>query len=102
MVDDTDTAGEGITFVAGTGASKGIIEDHGGAYSVVEDWVLVIAVASTAWNVSKYGVFSGPYFPTFGREKAAYLNTSHSVPPLTRQKVPQAHQGLDSNNQLLV
>ena len=37
MVDDTETAGEGITFVTGTGASKGIIEDHSEAYSVVED-----------------------------------------------------------------
>ena len=24
------------------------------------------AVCSTAWKVSKYGVFSGPYFPIFG------------------------------------
>ena len=27
--DDTDTVGEGITFVTETGASKGIIEDTG-------------------------------------------------------------------------
>ena len=35
--DDTETTGEAITFVTGTGASKGIIEDTGGANSVTED-----------------------------------------------------------------
>ena len=34
--DEIETAGEGITFVTGTGASKGIIEDTGGADSIVE------------------------------------------------------------------
>ena len=29
----------------------------------------------TAWKVSKYGVFSGPYFPVFGPEKTPYLDT---------------------------
>ena len=44
----------------------------------------------TAWKVSKYGVFSGPYFPVFGLriqskyrknapEKSAYLDTFHEV-----------------------
>ena len=52
----------------------------------------------TAWKVSKYGVFSGPYFPTFGLnrgtpylsvfspnpgkygpEKISYLDTFHAV-----------------------
>ena len=40
----------------------------------------------TAWKVSKYGVFSGPYFPVFGlntgkygTEKTAYLDTFHAV-----------------------
>ena len=40
----------------------------------------------TAWNVSKYGAFSGPYFPVFspntgkyGPEKTAYLDTFHAV-----------------------
>ena len=32
----------------------------------------------TAWNVSKYGVFSGPYFPVFGPEDP-YMNTFHAV-----------------------
>ena len=40
----------------------------------------------TAWNVAKYGVFSGPYFPVFGLntgnygpEKSLYLDTFHAV-----------------------
>ena len=40
----------------------------------------------TAWKVSKYGVFSGPYFPVFGLntekygpEKTAYLDTFHAA-----------------------
>ena len=50
----------------------------------------------TAWKVSKYGVFSGPYFRAFGMsserysvfrpnagkygpEKTAYLDTYHAV-----------------------
>ena len=35
--DDTETAGESITFVIGTGVSKVIIEDTGGADTTVED-----------------------------------------------------------------
>ena len=33
----------------------------------------------TAWKVSKYGVFSGPYFPAFEPEKTPYLDTFHVV-----------------------
>ena len=33
----------------------------------------------TAWKVSKYGVFSAPYFPAFGPEKALYLDTFETV-----------------------
>ena len=33
----------------------------------------------TAWKVSKYGVFFGPYFPVFGPEKTPYLDTFHEV-----------------------
>ena len=33
----------------------------------------------TATNVSKYGVFSGPYFLVFRPEKTPFLNTFHSV-----------------------
>ena len=35
--DDTETAGEGITFVIETGVSKVIIKDTGGADTTVED-----------------------------------------------------------------
>ena len=42
-----------------------------------------------AWNVSKYGVFPGPYFPVFspntwkyGPEKTSYLDTFHAVSSL--------------------
>ena len=37
------------------------------------------AVIDTAWKVSKYGDFSGPYFPVFGPEKTPYLDTFHAV-----------------------
>ena len=33
----------------------------------------------TAWKVSQYGVFSGPYFPIFGPEITPYLDTFHAV-----------------------
>ena len=40
----------------------------------------------TAWKVSKYGVFSSPYFPVFGLntekygpEKTPYLDTFHAA-----------------------
>ena len=29
--------------------------------------------------MSKYGVFSGPYFPVFGPEKTPYMDTFHAV-----------------------
>ena len=29
--------------------------------------------------MSKYGVFSSPYFPEFGPEKTPYLDTFHAV-----------------------
>ena len=42
--------------------------------------------AITAWKVSKYGVYSGPYFPVFSPnagkyepEKTPYLDTFHTV-----------------------
>ena len=38
-----------------------------------------ITVSVTAWKVSKYGVFSGPYFIAFGPEKTPYLDTFHKV-----------------------
>ena len=40
----------------------------------------------TAWKVSKYGNFSGPYFPVFrpntekyGPQKPPYMNTFHAI-----------------------
>ena len=33
----------------------------------------------TAWKVSKYGDFPGPYFPALGPEKNPYLDTFHAV-----------------------
>ena len=31
------------------------------------------------WKVSKYGVFSGSYFPVFGPENTPYLDSFHAV-----------------------
>ena len=45
--DDTETAGEGITFVIETGVSKVIIKDTGGADTTVEDWVVDLVAASS-------------------------------------------------------
>ena len=45
--DDTETAGEGSTFVVGTGVSKAIIKDTGAADTLFEDWVMVMVVASS-------------------------------------------------------
>ena len=45
--DDTETTGEVITFLTGTGAWKEIIEDIGRSDTVIEDWVVVIVVASS-------------------------------------------------------
>ena len=41
--------------------------------------ILAIDLYFTLWKVSKYGVFSGPYFPVFGAEKARYLDSFHAV-----------------------
>ena len=34
--------------------------------------ILTISFSLTAWKVSKYGVFSGPYFPVFGLNTGIY------------------------------
>ena len=47
----------------------------------------------TAWKVSKYGVFPGPYFPVFGLntgEKCQYIS------PNTRKYRPEQPPYLDS------
>ena len=36
-----------------------------------------IRVVNTAWKVSKYGVISGPYFPTFGLNTERYFVLGH-------------------------
>ena len=43
--DDTETTGDGSTFVVGTGVSKAIIEDTGAADTMFQDWVVVMVVA---------------------------------------------------------
>ena len=56
----------------------------------------------TAWKVSKYGVFSGPYFPVFGLntkkygpEKTPYSDTFYAVvisaEPLFQSFLPYCH-----------
>ena len=37
-----------------------------------------VGIGTTGWQVSKYGVFSGPYFPVFGSQKNLYLDTFHA------------------------
>ena len=57
----------------------------------------------TAWNISKYGVFSGSYFPVFslnagkyGPEKTPYLDTFHTVPVLpTFTFAPRTFESMD-------
>ena len=39
---------------------------------IVSFWECMF-LASTVWNVSKYGVFSGPYFSTFGLNTERYF-----------------------------
>ena len=48
------------------------------------------------WKVSKYGVFSGPYFPVFspnkgknGQEKNPYLDTFHAVMGLFADEISE-------------
>ena len=43
------------------------------AFSRAELWIIFISC--TAWKVSKYGVFSGPYFPAFGLFTFTYTLT---------------------------
>ena len=70
---------------------------------ILKWWVMYC----TTWNVTRYGVFSGPYFPVFGlnaemsvnlriqseyrktrtRKNSVFWHFSHSVPYLTGKKV---------------
>ena len=59
----------------------------------------ILPTSVTAWKVSKYGIFSGPYFPAFGLnthagkyrpEKTPYLDTFHAVRTFpTKQDISQ-------------
>ena len=59
-------------------------------FSESENWKWYTAnikwYTGTAWKVSKYGVFSGPYIPVFGPntgkygpEKTPYVDNFHAV-----------------------
>ena len=57
-------------------------------------WAYVFLKTDTAWKVSKYGVFSGPYFPVFspntgkyGSERTPYLDHFHAVWTLLERKL---------------
>ena len=60
-------------------------------------WIWKKTITPTVWKLSKYGVFSVPYFPVFrlntgitrkyGPEKPPYLDTFHAVSLLTRTVV---------------
>ena len=45
-------------------------------------------------KVSKYVVFSGPYFPVFGPEKTPFLDTFHAVEGILKNDFIQKHQDL--------
>ena len=64
------------------------------------------SVMITAWNVSKYRAFSGPYFPVFGLnteiygvEKTPYLDTFHAVDSFRKalQKIVFIEDNWDAN-----
>ena len=53
---------------------------------ICQDSFSLYLLMNTAWRVSKYGVFSSPYFPVFiskagkyGPEKTPYLDTFHTL-----------------------
>ena len=52
---------------------------------IITFWVMT----NTAWKVSKYGVFSGPYFPAFElnthQKKIPYLDTFYAVKLFTSE-----------------
>ena len=56
-------------------------------------WAYVFLKTDTAWKVSKYGVFSGPYFPVvpntgkYESEKTPYLDHFHAVWSLLERKL---------------
>ena len=57
-----------------------------GTYEISTMELSLVGIFSNPWKVSKYGVFSGPYFPVFSPntgkyrpEKTPYLDTFHTV-----------------------
>ena len=57
-----------------------------GCFQICKNSFVYSITPFTAWKVSKYGIFSGPYFPVFGLnigkygpEKTLYLNFFHTV-----------------------
>ena len=46
----------------------------------IHQCLLKIILGCTAWKVSKYGVFSGPYFPVFGLNTERYSVSLHIQP----------------------
>ena len=55
-----------------------LMDSHANASQAISENAVEI-VSFTAWKVSKYGVFSGLYFPVFGPEKTPYLDTVRAV-----------------------
>ena len=46
--------------------------------------------------MSKYGDFSGPYFPAFGPDKTPYLDTFHAVNISPNHRIKHENQKLDA------
>ena len=51
-----------------------------------ETYTFTFEASTTAWKVSTYWVFSGPYFSAFRPEKTPYLSTFHVVYALRKRK----------------
>ena len=57
-----------VTFYSGMKTLVGFLPGH-------QNFLPQIVLKSTtAWKVSRYGVFSGPYFPVFGLNTEIYVN----------------------------
>ena len=59
-----------------------------------------VLITDTAWKVSKYRVFSGPYFPSFGMNKDRYGVFSPNAGKYGSGKTPylDTFQAVDLNN----
>ena len=54
--------------------------------TLCEIYTFTFEASTTAWKVSTYWVFSGPYFSSFRPEKTPYLSTFHVVYALRKRK----------------